>query len=62
MEVQPEDFVPFVAGLAFFIFLSNVFGLIFFLQPPTANTSTTFALSLTAFVRSSSFAQKLALG
>ena len=45
-----KDFVPFVAGLAFFIFLSNFFGLIFFLQPPTANTSTTFALSLTAFL------------
>ncbi|MGD1148388.1 MAG: F0F1 ATP synthase subunit A [Thermoanaerobaculaceae bacterium] len=45
-----KDFVPFVAGLAFFIFISNIFGLIFFLQPPTANTSTTFALSLTAFL------------
>ena len=45
-----KDFVPFVAGLAFFIFLSNIFGLFFFLQPPTANTSTTFALSLTAFL------------
>jgi F-type H+-transporting ATPase subunit a len=45
-----KDFVPFVAGLAFFIFISNTFGLIFFLQPPTANTSTTFALSLTAFL------------
>ena len=43
-------FVPFVAALAFFVFLSNFFGLIFFLQPPTANTSTTFALSLTAFL------------
>ena len=45
-----KEFVPFVAGLAFFIFTSNFFGLIFFLQPPTANTSTTFALSLTAFL------------
>jgi F-type H+-transporting ATPase subunit a len=43
-------FVPFVAALAFFIFLSNIFGLIFFLQPPTSNTSTTFALSITAFL------------
>lgn len=43
-------FVPFVAALTFFIFISNMFGLIFFLQPPTANTSTTFALSLTAFL------------
>ena len=45
-----RPFVPFVAALAFFIFLSNCFGLIFFLQPPTSNTSTTFALSITAFL------------
>lgn len=45
-----KTFVPFITGLAFFIFISNFFGLIFFLQPPTANTSTTFALSLTAFL------------
>jgi F-type H+-transporting ATPase subunit a len=45
-----KDFVPFVAGLTFFIFISNMFGLIFFLQPPTANTSTTFALALTTFL------------
>ncbi len=43
-------FVPFVATLAFFIFFSNCFGLIFFLQPPTSNTNTTFALSITAFL------------
>ena len=47
---QGKDFVPFVASLAFFIFISNFFGLIFFLQPPTANTNTTFALSITAFL------------
>lgn len=45
-----KDFVPIIAGLAFFIFISNIFGLIFFLQPPTANPSTTFALSITAFL------------
>jgi F-type H+-transporting ATPase subunit a len=45
-----REFVPFIAALTFFIFISNSFGLIFFLQPPTANTSTTFALSLTAFL------------
>jgi F-type H+-transporting ATPase subunit a len=43
-------FVPFIAALTFFVFISNFFGLLFFLQPPTANTSTTFALSLTAFL------------
>lgn len=47
---QGRQFVPFITALAFFIFISNFFGLIFFLQPPTANTSTTFALSLTAFL------------
>jgi F-type H+-transporting ATPase subunit a len=45
-----KPFVPMIAGLAFFIFLSNMFGLVFFLQPPTANPSTTFALSITAFL------------
>jgi F-type H+-transporting ATPase subunit a len=43
-------FVPFIAALTFFVFLSNFAGLFFFLQPPTANTNTTFALSLTAFL------------
>ncbi len=45
-----RQFVPFITALALFIFVSNFFGLVFFLQPPTANTSTTFALSLTAFL------------
>jgi F-type H+-transporting ATPase subunit a len=45
-----RDFVPFIAALTFFIFIANSFELVFFLQPPTANTSTTFALSLTAFL------------
>ncbi len=45
-----KDFVRFVTALTFFIFVSNFFGLVYFLQPPTANTSTTFALSLTAFL------------
>ena len=49
-QSRGRDFVPFIAALAFFIFISNFFGLIFFLQPPTANTSTTFALSVTAFL------------
>jgi F-type H+-transporting ATPase subunit a len=45
-----KEFVPFMVALTFFILIANSFGLIFFLQPPTANTSTTFALSLTAFL------------
>jgi F-type H+-transporting ATPase subunit a len=39
-----------VGGFASFIFLSNIMGLFFFLQPPTGNTNTTFALGLCAFL------------
>ncbi len=45
-----KQFLPFIAALALFIFTCNIFGLFFFLQPPTAKTSTTFALSITAFI------------
>lgn len=43
-------FLPFIAALAFFIFIGNIFGIFFFVQPPTADPSTTFALSITAFL------------
>ena len=43
-------FLPIVLGFAVFIFVGNIFGLFFFIQPPTANLSTTFALSITAFL------------
>ncbi len=45
-----KRFLPFVLGLAFFIFVGNIFGLFYFVQPPTANVNTTFALSITAFL------------
>ncbi len=45
-----KQFLSFVGSLAVFIFVCNIFGLFFFIQPPTANPSTTFALSITAFV------------
>lgn len=45
-----KRFLPFITGLAVFIFVGNIFGLFFFIQPPTANPSTTFALSITAFI------------
>jgi F-type H+-transporting ATPase subunit a len=45
-----KDYVPFITALGVFIFLSNICGLVFFLAPPTAYTSTTFALSITAFL------------
>lgn len=47
---QGRRFLPFIGGLAIFIFVGNIFGLIYFLQPPTQVTSTTFALSITAFI------------
>ena len=43
-------FTPFILGLAIFIFTCNIFGIFYFLQPPTQVTSTTFALSITAFL------------
>jgi F-type H+-transporting ATPase subunit a len=45
-----KRFLPMIGGLAVFIFTCNIFGLFFFVQPPTAATSTTFALSITAFL------------
>ena len=45
-----KRFLPFIGGLAVFIFVCNIFGLFFFVQPPTANPNTTFALSITAFL------------
>jgi len=45
-----KQFLGFIGALAVFIFVCNIFGLFFFIQPPTANPSTTFALSITAFI------------
>jgi F-type H+-transporting ATPase subunit a len=45
-----KKFLYIIGGFACFIFVSNIFGLFFFLQPPTGNPNTTFALSLTAFL------------
>lgn len=45
-----KRFLPFIMGLAVFIFVSNILGLFYFVQPPTANPNTTFALSITAFI------------
>lgn len=45
-----KRFLPFIGGLAVFIFTANIFGLFYFVQPPTANPNTTFALSITAFL------------
>jgi F-type H+-transporting ATPase subunit a len=43
-------FLPIIAAFTVFIFLSNIFGIFYFLQPPTANPNTTFGLALLAFL------------
>jgi F-type H+-transporting ATPase subunit a len=45
-----EKFLYIIGAFTVFIFVSNIFGLFFFLQPPTSNINTTFALSITAFL------------
>jgi len=45
-----KKYLYIIGGFACFIFMSNIFGLFFFLQPPTGNPNTTFALGLTAFL------------
>lgn len=45
-----EKYLPIVGAFFFFIFLSNLCGFFFFLQPPTGNLNVTFALSLTCLV------------
>jgi F-type H+-transporting ATPase subunit a len=43
-----KRYLPMIGSFAVFIFLSNLAGQFFFLQPPTQNVNTTFALSITA--------------
>lgn len=43
-------FLYIIGGFAAFIFMSNMFGLFYFLQPPTGNVNTTFGLAVTAFL------------
>jgi len=45
-----KKYLYIIGGFACFIFMSNMFGLVFFLQPPTSNPNTTFALGLVAFL------------
>jgi len=45
-----DRYLYIIGAFMVFIFISNIFGLFFFLQPPTSNINTTFALSLTAFL------------
>jgi F-type H+-transporting ATPase subunit a len=45
-----DKYLNIIGGFAVFIFISNLFGLFFFLQPPTSNPNTTFGLALCAFL------------
>lgn len=45
-----RQFLNIISAFAVFIFISNIFGLFFFLSPPTSNPNTTFALSISAFL------------
>jgi F-type H+-transporting ATPase subunit a len=45
-----DRYLEIIGAFTVFIFVSNIFGLFFFLQPPTSNPNTTFALSLSAFL------------
>ena len=45
-----ERHLYIIGAFAAFIFMSNIMGLFFFLQPPTSNVNTTFAMSITAFL------------
>jgi F-type H+-transporting ATPase subunit a len=45
-----RKYLPIVGGLFLFIAMGNLFGLFFFLQPPTGALSTTVALAVVSFV------------
>lgn len=45
-----KKYLPMIGAFAVFIFAANLFGLFFFLQPPTGVLSTTVALALISFV------------
>jgi F-type H+-transporting ATPase subunit a len=47
---EGEAFLYIIGAFAVFIFISNIFGLFYFLQPPTSNPNTTFALAIASFL------------
>jgi F-type H+-transporting ATPase subunit a len=47
---EGDRYLYIIGSFAVFIFISNMFGLFFFLQPPTSNPNTTFALAITSFL------------
>lgn len=49
-EGAAKAYLPIIGGLFIFIALGNLFGVFFFLQPPTGSLSTTVALAIVAFL------------
>jgi len=47
---EARAYLPLVGSLFVFIAMANLFGVFFFLQPPTGSLSTTVALALVAFL------------
>ncbi|HXH38893.1 MAG TPA: F0F1 ATP synthase subunit A [Thermoanaerobaculia bacterium] len=47
---EGDRYLYIIGAFAAFIFVSNIFSLFFFLQPPTTNPNTTFGLALCAFL------------
>jgi F-type H+-transporting ATPase subunit a len=45
-----KRYLNVIGGFAVFIFVANLFGLFFFLQPPTGSLSTTVALAILSFL------------
>lgn len=45
-----DRYLYIIGAFTVFIFIANIFGLFYFLQPPTSNVNTTFALSISAFL------------
>ena len=45
-----RKYIYIIGAFATFIFMSNIFGLFYFLQPPTGNQNTTFALAICSFL------------
>ena len=45
-----KQYLYIIGGFALFIFVANLFGLFFFLQPPTGTLSTTVALAVLSFL------------
>ncbi len=45
-----DEYLNIIGAFTVFIFISNMFGLFYFLAPPTSNPNTTFALSISSFL------------